>query len=142
MISPLSGTKMPARQCNSVDLPEPLGPMIARISPRATTRLAPRSAGVAPKDSRASRASTRGSRPHRLAQSTEAGGGQLDPPQIGFEVEQAVIGEQGIDQAARPLQLGQLTHALEVRPLLRLEVTLGGATQHQREHDLHEEHRP
>ena len=30
---PRSGTRMPARQCSSVDLPDPLGPMTARISP-------------------------------------------------------------------------------------------------------------
>ncbi len=32
----------------SVDLPEPDGPMMARNSPRATSRLTPRSAGVNP----------------------------------------------------------------------------------------------
>ena len=42
---------MPARQWRSVDLPEPLGPMTATISPRFTARLAPRSAGVSPKES-------------------------------------------------------------------------------------------
>ena len=31
--SPRSGVKIPARQCSSVDLPEPLGPMMASISP-------------------------------------------------------------------------------------------------------------
>jgi hypothetical protein len=36
------GTRIPARQCSSVDLPDPLGPMTARISPEATDTLAPR----------------------------------------------------------------------------------------------------
>src|SRR5215469_18047594 len=53
---------MPARQCSRVDLPDPLGPMIARISPGLTVTLAPRRAGVWPKDLMTSRASTRGGR--------------------------------------------------------------------------------
>src|SRR6266702_2622736 len=55
--SPLSGGKMPARQCSSVDLPEPLGPMTARISPLVADRLAPASAAVCPNDRCTSRAS-------------------------------------------------------------------------------------
>ena len=35
-ISPESGARMPERQCSSVDLPDPLGPITARISPAAT----------------------------------------------------------------------------------------------------------
>ena len=50
---------MPARQWSRVDLPEPLGPITATISPRFTEKLAPRSAGVSPKESARSRASTR-----------------------------------------------------------------------------------
>ncbi len=49
-ISPRSGRRMPARQCRRVDLPEPLGPITARISPVATATLAPRRAGVAPNE--------------------------------------------------------------------------------------------
>ena len=41
---------MPARQCSKVDLPDPLGPMTATISPDPTRSEAPRSAGVSPKD--------------------------------------------------------------------------------------------
>src|SRR5580704_6877463 len=48
--SPDSGTRMPARQCSRVDLPDPLGPIMARISPAATETLAPRSAGVVPNE--------------------------------------------------------------------------------------------
>ncbi len=58
-ISPASGGKMPAMQCSSVDLPEPLGPMIAMISPPDTVSVAPASAGVWPKDLCASLASIR-----------------------------------------------------------------------------------
>ncbi len=55
--SPRSGVKIPARQCSSVDLPEPLGPMMASISPAATDTLAPRNAGVAPNERNSSRPS-------------------------------------------------------------------------------------
>ena len=48
---------MPARQCSSVDLPDPLGPMTARISPWAALTVAPRSAGVWPNDFTTPRAS-------------------------------------------------------------------------------------
>jgi hypothetical protein len=34
--APLVGASSPAMRLNSVDLPAPLGPMIARISPRKT----------------------------------------------------------------------------------------------------------
>ena len=57
--SPRSGAKIPARQCSRVDLPDPLGPMIARISPRPTATDAPRNAGVWPNDLCTSRASIR-----------------------------------------------------------------------------------
>src|SRR6266566_638415 len=55
--SPSSGTRMPARQCSKVDLPDPLGPMTATISPGRTPSEAPRSAGVCPNDFSRSRAS-------------------------------------------------------------------------------------
>src|SRR2546423_11765935 len=55
--SPASGTRIPARQCNNVDLPDPLGPITATISPAATERLEPRNAGVGPNDLKTSRAS-------------------------------------------------------------------------------------
>ena len=48
--SPASGTRMPARQCSRVDLPEPLGPMTATISPFRTPSDAPRSACVPPNE--------------------------------------------------------------------------------------------
>jgi hypothetical protein len=59
VISPSSGTKMPARQCSSVDLPDPLGPITASISPASTCTSAPRKAGVWPNDLTTSRASSR-----------------------------------------------------------------------------------
>ena len=55
--SPEEGTRIPARQCSSVDFPDPLGPMTATISPLATPSDAPRSAGVLPNDSDRSTAS-------------------------------------------------------------------------------------
>ncbi len=48
---------MPARQCSSVDLPEPLDPITATISPCRTASEAPRSAGVGPNDLTTPRAS-------------------------------------------------------------------------------------
>jgi hypothetical protein len=48
---------MPARQSSSVDLPDPLGPMTARISPWAALTVAPRSAWVWPNDFTTPRAS-------------------------------------------------------------------------------------
>ena len=44
---PASAASNPDRQYSSVDLPEPLGPTIATISPAATCRLTPRSTSVA-----------------------------------------------------------------------------------------------
>jgi len=46
---PRSGRAIPARQWSSVDLPEPLGPMTATISPGAIVKSMPRSASVGPK---------------------------------------------------------------------------------------------
>src|SRR5881409_3387973 len=48
-ISPLVGAKRPLIKLNSVDLPAPLGPMMATRSPGATARLAPRMISVLPK---------------------------------------------------------------------------------------------
>ena len=55
--SPWSGVRMPARQCSSVDLPDPLGPITATISPAPAASEAPRSAGVWPNDLTTPRAS-------------------------------------------------------------------------------------
>ena len=108
--SPASGGKMPARQCSSVDLPEPLGPMTARISPAATDTLGPRRAGVWPNDLAISRASISGrsGRSRGLfmrhapasASSPSRASVDVDPAQVGLEVEQAVVGEQRVDQRA------------------------------------------
>jgi len=47
-------------------------------------------------------------------------------------MEQAVVGQQGVDEAARPLQLGQLPHAMQMSAPLGVEELLRGATEHQR----------
>ena len=52
---------------------------------------------------------------HRLARAVQPGRGVVDPAQVGLQVEQAVVGEQGVDQLAAPLQLGELAHPLQVR---------------------------
>ena len=56
--SPLVGAKRPLMRLNSVDLPAPLGPMMATRSPGATARLAPRMISVLPKLLRKSRSSS------------------------------------------------------------------------------------
>src|SRR4029077_122094 len=48
-IRPLVGRSTPVRQLKSVDLPAPLGPMIARISPTGTARDTLLSAASPPK---------------------------------------------------------------------------------------------
>src|SRR6218665_2646648 len=58
--SPLLGTKRPLIRLNSVDLPAPLGPMMATRSPGATAKLAPRMISVLPKLLRRSRSSSAG----------------------------------------------------------------------------------
>jgi hypothetical protein len=46
--APSSGVRIPARQCRRVDLPEPLGPITATISPGSSSKSMPRSASVWP----------------------------------------------------------------------------------------------
>ena len=58
MTSPLVGAKRPLIRLNSVDLPAPLGPMMATRSPALTARLAPRMISVLPKLLRRSRSSS------------------------------------------------------------------------------------
>jgi hypothetical protein len=55
-------------------------------------------------------------------------------------VVQAVVGEQRVDEAARAFDLGELAHPLQVCAALGVEILGGGPVQHQREHDLREEH--
>ena len=57
-ICPLLAPKRPLIRLNRVDLPAPLGPMIATRSPARTARLAPRMISVLPKFLRSSRSST------------------------------------------------------------------------------------
>jgi hypothetical protein len=55
---PLVAPNRPLMRLKSVDLPAPLGPMIATRSPGATARLVPRMISVLPKDLRRSLSST------------------------------------------------------------------------------------
>ncbi len=48
VIEPESGGTIPARQCSSVDLPEPEGPITATTSPGWMENAAPSSAVVGP----------------------------------------------------------------------------------------------
>ena len=49
MMRPAVGRMTPVRQLKNVLLPAPFGPMIARISPRATSKSTPLSAARPPK---------------------------------------------------------------------------------------------
>ena len=75
------GTAIPARQWSSVDLPEPLGPMTATISPAASAKSMPRSASVCPNRlwrSVPSRRATRRRAPSRDAAWSGRAGMRLD----------------------------------------------------------------
>ena len=137
-ISPESGTRMPARQWSSVDLPEPLGPITARISPFSPRRslheeLAfprTRARGPAPRGrcratSTTAEPSPR-SRRHRFGQCRQPSGGEVDPAQIGLEVEEAVVGEECVDEVALLLEGGELTHPPQVCGPLDVEVASAG----------------
>ena len=65
-IEPRVGAKRPLIRLNSVDLPAPLGPMIAWRSPRAISSETPRMIGVAPKRLSTSRSCERAGGRHRL----------------------------------------------------------------------------
>ena len=150
--SPVSGVKMPARQCSSVDLPEPLGPMTARISPAATGRLAPlqrRRRAERRADVLASRKPC-GWRArvrevivtHHLRQGARAG-----PRSASIQRRSASrwnrpwSASSASTRLAGSLDLGQLPHALQVGRALGVEVGLGRPAEQQREHDLGEQHR-
>ena len=128
--SPESGTRMPARQCSSVDLPEPLGPITARISParhrdgrpaqrrrlaeRQARRRAPRRTPSVMTRTSLARASRRAAvrsiqrrSASRWNSPWSASSASTTPPAA--------------------LELGQLAHALQVRGALGVEVVLGRA---------------
>jgi hypothetical protein len=125
--------------------------MTATISPAATARSAPRSAGVCPKDRWTSCASTRsppapdgppgavGAHLRTSSTNAEPGRGGLDPPQVRLEPEHAVVGEEFVDQRSGALDLGQLPHPPDVSGALHVEVRARVASQHQRQHDLGEQ---
>ncbi len=56
-------------------------------------------------------------------------------------MEHGMIGQEGIDHAPLSPELGQLPHALQVGGALGVQVALGRPAQHQRQHDLGEQHR-
>ena len=131
---------MPARQCSSVDLPEPEGPITATTSPGWMENSAPSSAGVGPYVLRRSSATSRepggGHARHRLGELVEAGGGQFQPAQVGLEVEQGVVADQLVGEVAVALAAGQLAHQAQVLGALGVEHLVGGAAGEQGEDDL------
>ncbi|KUL52111.1 hypothetical protein ADL22_05735 [Streptomyces sp. NRRL F-4489] len=85
-----------------MDLPEPEGPMTATTSPGWIEKSAPSSAGVGP-----------------------YARGQLQPAQIGLQVEQRVIADQLVGEVAGALALGQAAHQPQMLGALGVE-QLGG----------------
>ena len=144
------GIRIPARQCSSVDLPEPLGPMTARISPAATDTLAPRSAGVWPKDRTTSRASIR--QPRRPGSGGEGRRAVIERTSSASADSRAAVRSIHRRSASRwnrpwsassastrlPVRLSSVSSRIRCRwaRALGVEVALGGASQHQRQHDL------
>src|SRR5690349_21672602 len=102
---------MPARQCSRVDLPEPDGPITATASPARIRTLASTSAGVGPKDNRRPVAVKTGSGlviADLPGQLVEARRGQLQPAQVGFQMEQREVTDQLVGQRAVLFAAGQL----------------------------------
>ena len=56
-------------------------------------------------------------------------------------MEQAVVGQERVHQRAGPLELGEFVHAPQMGGPLAVEVALGRAAEHQRQHHLGEQHR-
>ncbi len=167
---PASGRRMAARQCSSVDLPEPLAPMTATISPAMSSKSTPRRASVEPKRLCRSRAvrtmrpgSAAGDRPgdaigrdrvgrvdehgHRisrgartlLAEVVHAGGREVQPAQIGLEMEDGVVGQEGQGQRPAAADGGQLAHALEMGVALGIDDGDDVASGQDGQHDLGEQ---
>ncbi len=55
----------------------------------------------------------------------QAGAREVDPAQIGFDVEQAVVAHQDLKQVRVLFQAGQLTHAGHVFAALHIEQPVG-----------------
>jgi len=125
---------MPARQCSRVDLPEPLGP--SQQGPRALhgqtgaakrRRLSEGEHEVACLDDHAAIWTAEElfvpSRRHLLGECRESRFGEVDPAQIGLQVEEPMVGEERVDEVALLFEVGELAHPPEVRGPLRVEVT-------------------
>src|SRR5437870_2991009 len=105
-MAPASARSWPVRMLNSVDLPAPLGPISARISPRASAMLTPATAWTPPKDFRtASTRRTGGSLTTSPGQQADEavregqhqraqGEAERRPPDHGYQREAAPAGRQ------------------------------------------------
>src|SRR6478752_1371981 len=78
---------------------------------------------------------------HRRPQAVEPRRRQVDPAQIGLEVEEGVVAQELVDRVTGPLQLGQLPHPRHVTRALSVEGGGGVAVEQQREDDLGEKRR-
>jgi hypothetical protein len=63
----------------------------------------------------------------------------VDPSQVRLQAVEGVVGEQHVEGAALPLELGELAHPLQVRRPLDVQVVVGRLAEHEREHDLGEQ---
>ena len=165
-ISPESGRRMPARQCSSVDFPDPLGPMTARISPRRRStgwRRAARGSAEGQHDVACLDQASRRARPRQgacgllvivtssgrsavieLMASASASSrrrGQSIQRRSASRWNRPWSASSASTRLAGALELGQLPHPPQVRGALGVEVVLGRPAQHQRQHDLGEQHR-
>ena len=77
----------------------------------------------------------------RSAKFVDAGGREVQPAQVGFEVEEGVVGEQRDGHRRRPPDGRQLAHPLEVGVALGVDQRLDRAPGQDREHDLGEQRR-
>ena len=69
----------------------------------------------------------------------DAGGRQLQPAQVGFEMEQGVVGEQADGHRGGPPQCRQLPHPSEMGVAFGIDDPGDVATRHDGQDDLREE---
>ncbi len=73
------------------------------------------------------------------AEVVHAGCRQVQPAQVGFEMEQGIVGEQGDRHAGVTTDGGQRPHALEVGVALGVDDRLDGPSRQDRQHDFREQ---
>ena len=77
--------------------------------------------------------------PPPLRQRRESGAREVDRTEVCFQVEEPVVGQEGVDHPTVLFELGELAHPSQMGSTLDIEVLLRWTTEHEGEHDLHEE---